>query len=105
MLWLGLLPLAYDREIEDLTFFKALHGYYDLDVLNYVLFVSHSRTRNFNNLSGLLTVASCKINIFKSSYFNRIWPLWNCICKMALPSVFRCLGSFKTFLYRTFTNF
>ena len=52
LLSLNLLPLAYGREIKDLTFFyKAMHGLYDLDVLNLVSFVSHSRTRNCNNPS------------------------------------------------------
>ena len=50
LLSLNLLPLEYDREIKDLTFFyKAIHGLYDLDVLKFVSFVTHSRTRNCNN--------------------------------------------------------
>ncbi|XP_028414251.1 uncharacterized protein LOC114537309 [Dendronephthya gigantea] len=48
MLSLHLIPLAYDREIKDLIFFyKALYGFYDLDVSSYVSFVGHSRTRNY----------------------------------------------------------
>ena len=47
LLALDLLPLTYDREMKDLTFFfKLLHGYYDLNVSDYVSFVSHCRTRN-----------------------------------------------------------
>ena len=93
---LNLLPLAYDREIKDLTFFyKAMHGLYDLDVLKFVSFVTHSRTRNCNNPSLLLKIPSCKTNTFKSSYFNRIVLLWNYVCKVALPSDFRSLSSFK----------
>ena len=105
LLSLNLLPLAYDREIKDLTFFyKAKHGLYDLDVLKFVSFVTHSRTRNCNNLSLLLKIPSCKTNTFKSSYFNRIVLLWNYVCKVALPSDFRSLSSFKTFLRRTYLN-
>ena len=71
LLSLNLLPLAYDREIKDLTFFyKALHGLYDLDMLNFVSFVSHNRTRNCNNPSLLPKIPSCKTNIFKSPYFK-----------------------------------
>ena len=34
---MNLLPLAFDREIKDLTFmFKTLHGFYDLDALDFV---------------------------------------------------------------------
>ena len=83
LLSLNLLPLTYDREIKDLTFFyKAMHGLYDLDVLNFVSFVSHSRTRNCNKPSLVLKIPSCKTNTFKSSYFNRIVPLWNYVCKV-----------------------
>ena len=46
LLALNLLPLVYNREIKDLTFFfKTLHGFYDLNILNFVSFVSYSRTR------------------------------------------------------------
>ena len=38
LLALNLLPLVYDREIKDLTFFfKTLHGFYDLNILNFVV--------------------------------------------------------------------
>ena len=38
---LNLLPLSYDREIKDLTFFfKAMYGYYDLNIFYYVSFVT-----------------------------------------------------------------
>jgi hypothetical protein len=47
---LSLLPLSYDREIKDLTyFFKLLNGFYDLNISNFVSFVSHNRTRNCEN--------------------------------------------------------
>ncbi len=43
---LDLLPLTYDREIKDLVFlYKALFGYLDIEINNYVFFVSHCRTR------------------------------------------------------------
>jgi hypothetical protein len=39
---LNMLPLCYDREIRDLMFFyKALHGFYDLNVEDFVSFVTH----------------------------------------------------------------
>ena len=43
---LDLLPLSLDRELKDLVFFyNCLYCSTDLDVLNYVSFVSHGRTR------------------------------------------------------------
>ena len=45
LLALDILPLAYDREIKDLLFFfKAVYGYIDVDVSNYVTFNNHPRT-------------------------------------------------------------
>ena len=43
---LGLLPLTFDREVKDLVFlmYKALFGYGNVDISNYVSFVSHGRT-------------------------------------------------------------
>ena len=73
LLALNPLPLAYDREIKDLTFFfKALHCHYDLNVFSYVLSVGDARTRDCVNFSLMLKVPSCKTSIFQSSFFNRI---------------------------------
>ena len=84
---LNLLPLSYDREIKDLTyFFKLLNGFYDLSMSNFASFVSHNRTRNCKNPSLVLKVPSCKISSFQSSFFNRIVPLWNYVCKIACPA-------------------
>ena len=48
---LNLLPLSYDREMKDLIFFfKSLNGYYDINISNFVSFVSHNRTRNCGNV-------------------------------------------------------
>ena len=50
LLSLNLLPLVYDREIKDLTYFyKLLHGFYNLNVLDFVSFVNHTRTRHCKN--------------------------------------------------------
>ena len=105
LLALNLLPLAYDREIKDLTFFfKALHGHYDLNVFEYVSFVSHDRTRNCVNPSLMLKVPSCKTSTFQSSFFNRIVPLWNLICRTAQLSDLRSLTMFKSFLSQTYLD-
>ena len=105
LLALNLLPLAFDREIKDLTFmFKTLHGFYNLDAFNFVSFVNHSRTRNCNNPSLLLKVPSCKSSTFQTSFFNRIVPLWNHICKIASPGDLRSFATFKSFLSRTYFN-
>ena len=103
---LNLLPLSYDREIKDLTFFfKAyMYGYYDLNIYDYVSFVSHSRTRNCVNPSLMLKVPSCKTSTFQSSFFNRVVPLWNYVCRTAQPSDLRSLSMFRSFLSRTYLH-
>ena len=102
---LNLLPLTYDREIKDLTFFfKLLNGFYDLNISNFVSFVSHNRTRNCENPSLVLKVPSCKTSAFQSSFFNRIVPLWNRVCKIACPADLRSLTMFKSFLSRTYVQ-
>ena len=46
LLTLNLLPLCYDREIEELVlFFKTLYGFVNLNINDYVYFVGHGRTR------------------------------------------------------------
>ena len=118
LLALNLLPLAYDKEIKDLTFFfKALHGQYDLNVFDYVSSVSHARTRNCVNPSLMLKVPSCKTSTFQSFFFNRIVPLWNLVCRtVQLSNVrsldpltvqlsdLRSLETFRSFLSRTYLD-
>ena len=49
---LDLLTLSLDRELKDLIFFyKCLYCSTDLDVRNYVSFVSHDRTRLSNSFN------------------------------------------------------
>ena len=100
-----LLPLAYDREVKDLIyFFKLLNGFYDLNVSNFVSFVSHNRTRNCQNPSLVLKVSSRKTSTFQSSFLNRIVPLWNYVCKIACPADLCSLTMFKSFLSRTYVE-
>ena len=118
LLALNLLPLAYDKEIKDLTFFfKALHGQYDLSVFDYVSSVSQARTRNCVKPSLMLKVPSCETSTFQSSFFNRIVPLWNLVCRtVQLSNVrspdpltvqlsdLRSLETFRSFLSRTYLD-
>ena len=68
---LNLLPLTYDGEIKDWTyFFKLLNGLCDLNISNFVSFVSRNRTHNCENPSLVLRVPSCKTNIFQSSFLE-----------------------------------
>ena len=68
---LDLLPLSLYRELKDFIFFyKCLYCSADLDVLNYVSFVSHGRTRQSNSFN--LCTPRCKTSTFQASYFNRI---------------------------------
>ena len=48
----------------------------DLNVHNYVSFVTHSRTRNSVNPTLMLKILSCKTSTFQASYFNRVATLW-----------------------------
>ena len=103
LLALNLLPLCYDREIKNLTFFfKAMYGHYDLNVFDYVSVLGHSRMRNCVNPSLMLKVPSCKTSTFQSSFFNRIVHLWNIVCRTAQPSDLRSLFMFRSFLSRTY---
>ena len=78
---LDLLPLSRDRELKDLIFFfyKYLYCSTDLDVRNYVSFVSHDRTRLSNSFN--LRTPLLQTSTFQASYFNRIVKLWNYVCK------------------------
>ena len=96
---LNMLPLCYDREIRDLMFFyKALHGFYDLNVEDFVSFVTHGRTRPSSNSTVVLKTPYCKTTTFQASFFNRIVKIWNSICKVATCSSFTSVTTFKTFL-------
>lgn len=94
---LNLLPLAYDRELKDLVFlYKCLNNYTDLNILNFVSFVSHGRTRRSNSFN--LTTPSCKTSTFQASYFNRTVKLWNSVCTLSPPSKFSNPTAFQTFV-------
>ena len=78
---LDLLPLSLDRELKDLViFYKCLYCSTDLEVLNYLSFVSHGRTRQSNSFN--LRNPLCKTSTFQASYFKRIVKLWNLVCKL-----------------------
>ena len=86
---LNMLPLCYDREIRDLMFFyKALNGFYDLNVEDFVSFVTHGRTRLSSNSTVVLKTPYCKTTTFQASFFNRIVKIWNSTS----------VTTFKTFL-------
>ena len=69
LLALDMLPLAYDREIGDLVFFyKAVYGYIDIDVSNYVTFNNHSCTGRGQSAGYYLTVSACKTCTSQASF-------------------------------------
>jgi hypothetical protein len=89
-----MLPLCYDREIRDLMFFyNALHGLYDLNVEDFVSFVTHGQTRLSSNSTVVL-----KTITFQAIFLNQIVKIWNSICKVATCSSFTSVTTFKTFL-------
>jgi hypothetical protein len=79
-------------------FYKALHGFYDLNVEDFVSFVTHGRTRLSSNSTVVLKTPYCKTTTFQASFFNRIVKIWNSICKVATRSSFTSVTTFKTFL-------
>ena len=104
LLTLKLLPLTFDRELKDLVFFyKCLSGLTDLNVSDFVSFVSHGRTRLSNSYN--LKTPVCKTSTFQASYLNRITKLWNYICKFSPLPVFQLLLPFATSSLSTCFNF
>ena len=98
---LDLLPLFYDREIKDLIFITndCRYGLIDLAIDSFTPIVS-GRTRQGSFMC--LQSPYCKTSTLKASYCNRIFHLWNLILKLAPACTFGTLGSFKTFLYKTY---
>ena len=93
---LNMLPLTLRRDQLDLSlFFKCISGAYDLDIHKYVRFYKAERALPTTRSSSdplLLKVPFCKTESFKSSFFNRIVPLWN-----KLPLSVRNSTSFSIF--------
>ena len=99
LLTLDMLPLAYHREIKDLVFFyKAVYGYIDIDISDYVTFNNHPRKRRGQSAGCYLTFPTCKTSTLQASYFVCIVKLWNNLCNEAFPGGFTSLGCFKSFL-------
>ena len=95
---LDMLPLAYDREIKDLVFFyKAIYGYIDIDVSNYVTFNNHPRTRHSQSAGCYLTFRASKTSTLQASYFVLIVKLWNNLCNEDFPSDFTSISWIKKF--------
>ena len=71
--------LAYDREIENISFFfhKAIRGSIDIDVSDYVTFNNHLSTCHGQTVGYHLTVQARKTCAFQASYFVRIVRPWN----------------------------
>ncbi len=68
-----MLPLTLDGEIKDLVFmYKALFGFINVNINNYVSFVSHDRTRSSQSSKYILQIQRCRTSTFQSSYYNRI---------------------------------
>ena len=97
---LNLLPLVLDRELKDLVFFyTCLHGYTDLNIHNFVSFVTHGHTRQSNSFN--LKHPLCITSAFQASYFNRIVRLWNTICNSVPKTIFRSLYTFQNYVKET----
>ena len=105
LLSLNLLPLSYDREIKDLTFFfKALFGFVNVDLCNFVLFVNHGRTRLSCSSEKILQTPLCKTTTFQSSYYNRIVKIWNTVTQEVSPDSFSRPSSFKCYVKQIFKS-
>ena len=68
----------------------------DLDLLNYVSFVSHGRTRQSDSFN--LRTPLCKKSTFQASYLNRIVKPCNYVCKLAPPNSFCSPNAFQLFV-------
>ena len=100
---LNLLPLVFDRELKDLVFFyKCLYGHTDLNIHNFVSFVTHGRTRQSNSFN--LKTPLCKTSTFQASYFNRIVRLWNTLCITAPKTIFSTLNTFNSHVKETMSD-
>ena len=85
-----------------LFFYNCLYCSTDLDILNYLSFVSHGRTRQGDSFN-LLTPLQ---NIYFSNfvYFNRIVKLWNYVCRLASPTSFCSPNAFQLFVRKLMNN-
>jgi hypothetical protein len=100
-----MLPLTLDREIKDLVFmYKAFFGFINVDINNYVSFVSYGRTRSSQSFKYLLRNQRCRTSTFQSSYYNRIVKTWNTICKETNLDTICTPSSFKHLLKRRYAN-
>ena len=89
LLALDLLPLTYYREVRDLVYFiKSLFNYIDVNIDNYVSFVSHGHTRLSHMSRYILQSKLCKTNTFQSPYYNRVVKIWNTVCQEVSPDIF-----------------
>ena len=89
LLTLRLLPLTFDRELKDPVFcYKCLNGLTDLNVSDFVSFVSHGRARLSNSYN--LKTPVCKTSTFQASYFT--------YCKFSPPTSFSTTASFRNFI-------
>jgi hypothetical protein len=66
--------------VSKVYFIKAVYGYYDLNISDYVSFVSHSRTRNCVNPSLMLKVPLCKTSIHSSIRTLAVSLLFGTVC-------------------------
>ena len=73
---LNLLPISYWYEIKDIiSFYKMKSGIYDLNPKNYIDPPSKHLTCFSFTISFQPNL--CRTTSFRSSFFNRIVPLWN----------------------------
>ena len=74
---LNLLPISYWYEIKDIiSFYKMKSGIYDLNPENYV---DPPPSQHLTPFSSTISFRPnlCRTTSFRSSFFNRIVPLWN----------------------------
>jgi hypothetical protein len=83
----------------DYLFFYTPCSISDLNVHNYISFVTHNHSRLCRNPNLLLKTPLCKTTTYQNSYFNRIVKLWNSVCKVAPPNTFSSVKTFKYYLF------
>lgn len=96
---LNLLPISYWFEIKDLIFFyKCNAGVFEINIDQHTSHPSSRSTRFIS--SDQLRPNLCRSSSFRSSYFNRIIPLWN-----NLPSDIKSSSSSSTFKTRLYNHY
>ena len=96
--------IVFKPLIKDLTFiFKALFGFVNVNMSNFVSFVNHDRTQLSHSSEKILQTPLCKTTTFQS-YYNRIVKIWNTVTQKISHDSFCRPSSFICYLKRKYSS-